>query len=93
MHARRAVIAAGLRVDLLDPLGQFDVAAPPFARFALGAAPAVVGGGGDVQFPQDALDSQAGMLVEERRHLGRVGSSCAAKKAEAVRRTSFARLS
>jgi hypothetical protein len=29
------------------------------------------------------------MLVNERRHLGRVGSSCAAKSAEAVRRTSL----
>jgi hypothetical protein len=33
------------------------------------------------------------VLVEERRHPGRVGSRCAAKNAEAVRRTSFARLS
>lgn len=33
------------------------------------------------------------LLVEERRHLGRVGSSCAAEKAEAARRISFDRLS
>jgi hypothetical protein len=46
-----------------------------------------------VQFPEYGLDPQVGVLVEERGHLGRVGSSWAAKKAEAVRRTSFARLS
>lgn len=33
------------------------------------------------------------MLVEERGYLGRVGSGCAAKNTEAVRSTSFARLS
>lgn len=82
VHAQRAVVAAGLGVDLLDPLGQFDVTAPPLARLLLRTAPPVVGGRGDVQFPQDALDPQARVLVNERRHLGRVGSSCAAKKAE-----------
>ncbi|MFK0290043.1 hypothetical protein ACIQU6_06105 [Streptomyces sp. NPDC090442] len=46
-----------------------------------------------MQLPQHALDSQAGVLIEERRHLSRVGSSCAAKNAEAVRSTSLARLS
>ncbi|WP_443055475.1 hypothetical protein [Streptomyces sp. NBC_00704] len=44
-----------------------------------------------MQFPQYGLDPQVRVLVEEHSHLGRVGSSCAAKKAEAVRRTSFAR--
>ncbi|MCZ4612403.1 hypothetical protein O3S80_53450 [Streptomyces sp. Lzd4kr] len=93
VHARRAVIAAGLRVDLLDPLGQLDVAALALARLAFGATPAVVGGGGDVDFPKYPLDSQVRVLVDERCHLGRVGSSCAAKEAEAVRSTWFARLS
>lgn len=69
VHARRTVVAAGLRVDLLDPLGRFDVVAAPFARLLLRAAPPVVGGGSDVQLPQDALGSPAGMLVDERRRL------------------------
>ena len=93
MDAGRAVDPAGVGLDLPDSLGQVGVLTLVRARFALGAVPAVVGGGGDVQFPQDALDSQVRALVEEPRHLGRVGSSCAAKRAEAVRRTSFARLS
>ncbi|MFJ9968848.1 hypothetical protein [Streptomyces avermitilis] len=65
MDAEQAVDPAGVGVDLPDPLGQCDVLALVCARFALGAAPAVVGGGGDVQFPQDTLDSQVWVLVEE----------------------------
>ncbi|MCX4597780.1 hypothetical protein OG819_52090 [Streptomyces sp. NBC_01549] len=93
VDARRAVDPARVGVDLPDLLGQLRILADALARLALGTAPAVVRGGGDVQFPKYALDPQAGVLVNERRHLGRVGSSCAAKNAEAVRSTSFARLS
>jgi len=93
VHARGAVDPAGLVVDLADPVRQFGVPAAPFARLLLGLAPAVVGGGGDMEFWEYGLDPQVRVLVEESCHLGRVGSSWAAKKAEAVRRTSFARLS
>ncbi|WP_460337301.1 hypothetical protein [Streptomyces sp. O3] len=37
-----------------------------------------------MQFPEYGLDPQVRVLINERRHLGRVGSSWAAKKAEAV---------
>jgi hypothetical protein len=76
-------------VDLLDLLGEFHIPAPAFARLTLGTTPAVVRRGGDGKFPEYALNPQVRMLVNERRHLGRVGSSCAAKSAEAVRRTSL----
>ena len=68
-------------MDRLDLLGEPDIPAPPLAGLLLGAAPAVVGGGGDGKLPKYALDSQAWMLIEERSHLGRVGASCAAKNA------------
>lgn len=80
VHAGPAVDSAGVGVDLLDPPGQPGVPAAPFARLLLRPAPAVVGGGGDVQFPEGGLDLRVLVLVEERGHLGRVGSSCAAEK-------------
>ena len=52
-------------MDLPDLLGQLGVPAPPFARLFLGTAPAVVGGGGDVQFPEYGLDPQVRVLVDE----------------------------
>ncbi|MCX4784507.1 hypothetical protein [Streptomyces sp. NBC_01264] len=42
VYPRRAVVAAGIRVDLFDPLGQLDVTAPSLARLGLCTAPAVL---------------------------------------------------
>lgn len=80
-------------MDLLDLLGQLRVAPAPFAWLLFGATPAVVGGGGDGQFPENGLGPEVRMLINERQDLRRVGSSSEAKKADAVRRISFARRS
>ncbi|WP_328222298.1 hypothetical protein [Streptomyces sp. NBC_00310] len=53
-------------------LGEVHIAAPVFARFALGAAATAAGGGGDGHIPQYWLGLQVRVLVEECGHLGRV---------------------
>lgn len=83
VHARGAVDAPGVGVDLPDPLGQLQVPSVPLARLLPGAAPAVVGGGGDVQFPEYGLGPEAVLvLVDELQNRRRVGSSSWAKKAD-----------
>jgi hypothetical protein len=53
-------------VDLTDPVCQFGVLAAPTTWLRPGTPPAVVGGGGNVQFPEYGLDPQVRVLVDER---------------------------
>ncbi|MFE4957084.1 hypothetical protein ACFRCW_24095 [Streptomyces sp. NPDC056653] len=67
-------------MDLPDPPGQLGVPAAPLAGFLLGLAPLVVGGGGEVQFPEGGLDTEVAAFTEERQYLRWVMSSPWAKK-------------
>ncbi|MFD9124655.1 hypothetical protein [Kitasatospora sp. NPDC059571] len=81
MDPRGAVGLVGVGVDAADELGQLGVAASALAGLVDVAAPAVVGGDGNVQFPEDGLGPEAVLvLVDEPQYRRRVGSSSWAKK-------------
>jgi hypothetical protein len=87
-------VSAAATLLVLGALCLFLVLMLPRRRVCLALDPAVVGGGGDTEDPEDGLDPEAAAkLLHELHHRRRVGSSSEAKKALAALRISLTRLS